>query len=169
RQTNETSARFQRDQREHRKRRGKRSSRALLQGTVPPAIRLTVKLRGRPEAPDWSRGCTLSSRTRGDNTDLHGPLQRLLEVSPMVSRIAVQQATDHLLVRNLRARRVTLKEVHASLAQGNGDLDTVVAQNQLIRGRQKILNHLDSSQRLISVLSIPLHKSAFLGANSRRL
>src|SRR5215469_18829750 len=40
--------------------------------------RLTVKLRGRPEAPDWSRGCTLSFRTRGDTTDSHGPLQRLL-------------------------------------------------------------------------------------------
>ena len=43
------------------------------------AIRLTVKLRGRPEAPDWSRGCILSSRTRGDTTDSHGPLQRLLD------------------------------------------------------------------------------------------
>jgi len=42
---------------------------------------LTVKLRGRPGAPDWSRGCTLSSRTRGDTTDVHGPLQRLLEVA----------------------------------------------------------------------------------------
>src|SRR5579863_9992671 len=42
------------------------------------AWRLTVKLRGRALAPDWSRGCTLSSRTRGDTTVLHGPLQRLL-------------------------------------------------------------------------------------------
>jgi hypothetical protein len=40
---------------------------------------LTVKLRGRTEAPDQSRGCTLSSRTRGDTTDFHGPLQRLLD------------------------------------------------------------------------------------------
>jgi|HubBroStandDraft_3_1064219.scaffolds.fasta_scaffold88619_2 hypothetical protein len=40
--------------------------------------RLTVKLRGRQETPDWSRGCTMSSRTRGDTTDCHGSLQRLL-------------------------------------------------------------------------------------------
>jgi hypothetical protein len=40
---------------------------------------LTVKLRGRPEAPDWSRGCTLSFGTRGDTTEHHGPLQRLLD------------------------------------------------------------------------------------------
>jgi len=38
----------------------------------------TVKLRGRPGAPERSRGCTLSSSTRGDTTDPHGPLQRLL-------------------------------------------------------------------------------------------
>src|SRR5215469_9796573 len=46
---------------------------------------LTVKLRGRPEAPDWSRGCTLPSRTRGDTTDSHGPLQRLLDGMPALS------------------------------------------------------------------------------------
>src|SRR5580658_3326941 len=39
---------------------------------------LTVKLRGRAEAPDWSRGCTISLSTRGDTTVHHGPLQRLL-------------------------------------------------------------------------------------------
>src|SRR6516165_1370352 len=45
---------------------------------------LTVKLRGRPEAPDWSRGCTLSPRTRGDTTDAHGPLQRLLDGDSLI-------------------------------------------------------------------------------------
>jgi hypothetical protein len=39
---------------------------------------LTVKLRGRAQAPNQSRGCTLSSRARGDTTEHHGPLQRLL-------------------------------------------------------------------------------------------
>ena len=42
------------------------------------ARRLTVKLRGRPQTPNWSRGCTISSSARGDTTDVHGPLQRLL-------------------------------------------------------------------------------------------
>jgi len=40
--------------------------------------RLTVKLRGRTQAPDWSRRCTISSSTGGDTTAPHGPLQRLL-------------------------------------------------------------------------------------------
>ena len=42
---------------------------------------LTVKLRGRPEAPAKRRGRILSSRARGADTQaVHGPLQRLLEV-----------------------------------------------------------------------------------------
>jgi hypothetical protein len=28
---------------------------------------------------DWSHGRTISSRARGDTTELHGPLQRLLD------------------------------------------------------------------------------------------
>jgi hypothetical protein len=37
-------------------------------------------LRADRERPIKRRGCTLSSRTRGDTTDSHGPLQRLLDV-----------------------------------------------------------------------------------------
>src|SRR5690349_5402904 len=46
---------------------------------VNQAIRLTVKLRGRPEALIKRRGRILSSRARGADTQaVHGPLQRLL-------------------------------------------------------------------------------------------
>ncbi len=42
---------------------------------------LTVKLSGRTQAPDQSRGRTLSSRARGAyRQTAHGPLQRLLDV-----------------------------------------------------------------------------------------
>src|SRR6185437_10944144 len=40
--------------------------------------RLTVKLRGRTQPPHWSRGCTLSSSARGETTEPHATLQRLL-------------------------------------------------------------------------------------------
>ena len=46
---------------------------------VSPAMTATGDVEGRPEAPDWSRGCTLLFCTRGDTTDFHGPLQRLLD------------------------------------------------------------------------------------------
>jgi hypothetical protein len=54
----------------------------LLAMIIPQIRLLTDELRGRPEAPDQSRGRTLSSRARGETIDVHGPLQRLLEVMP---------------------------------------------------------------------------------------
>src|SRR5207302_9240894 len=42
--------------------------------------RLTVKLNGRAEAPDWRRGRTISSSARGAQPPAHhGPFQRWLE------------------------------------------------------------------------------------------
>ena len=77
-----------------------------------------MKLKGRTEAPDERRGRTLSSRARGAQPPtVHSPLQTIvLEVSPMVSGIAVQQTANHLLVWDLGMRRVALEKVHASLA-----------------------------------------------------
>jgi hypothetical protein len=37
-----------------------------------------VKLSGRAQGPDQSRGHTISSSAHGDTTELHGPLERLL-------------------------------------------------------------------------------------------
>jgi hypothetical protein len=55
-------------------------SAAEPQLTSPPARHLTVKLRGRPEAPPKRRGRILSSRARGAQAPtVHGPLQRLLD------------------------------------------------------------------------------------------
>src|SRR5437879_13323158 len=55
------------------------------------ACALTVKLSGRMPPSDWSRGCTLFSSTRGDTTELHGPLQRLLDVEPdEVTQLSVE-------------------------------------------------------------------------------
>jgi hypothetical protein len=41
----------------------------------------------RAHAPDQSRGCTLLSRTRGDTTESHGPLQRLLDGALLTWRL----------------------------------------------------------------------------------
>src|SRR5438105_10511234 len=46
----------------------------------PQRRRLTVKLNGRAEAPDWRRGRTISSSARGAQPPAHhGPFQRWLE------------------------------------------------------------------------------------------
>ena len=61
-----------------------------------------MKLRGRASAPDWSRGCTLSSSTRGDTTELHGPLQRLLEDAFIEATVRARSLTRKPAVRGIR-------------------------------------------------------------------
>src|SRR5256885_12017275 len=71
-----------------------------------------------------------------------GPLHRLLEVSPMVFRVGIKQAADHLLVRNFRAGGVALEEIHTAFAQRDGDFHTVIADRKSTR--------LNSSHLVIS-------------------
>ena len=64
-------------------------------GTSAPC-RLTVKLRGRPEAPTKRRGRILSSRARGAITQAgHGPLQRLLDGPITRPRSSVSPTFQH--------------------------------------------------------------------------
>jgi hypothetical protein len=57
-----------------------------------------VKLRGRTEAPDGAEGAQFLS-ARGDTTDFHGPLQRLLCARPQRFYLitTVSFCTDHVL------------------------------------------------------------------------
>src|SRR5579872_3627635 len=85
--------------------------------SLSPWRLLTVKLRGRTTTADRGRGPAISTGSRGPKqTTPHGPLQRLLEVSPMLSRVGVQETPNHLLVGNLGARSVTLEEIYAPFA-----------------------------------------------------
>ena len=71
--------------------------------------------------PDWSRGRTLSSRARGETTDSHGPLQRLLEGSlPYIRQVPchsdLQKPDQHrihelVLVRDIEAYEASTLEV----------------------------------------------------------
>ncbi len=60
-----------------------------------PKRPLTDKLRGRTQAPNWSRECTISSRTRGDTADFHGPFQRLLADQPVVVSVRANPKPEH--------------------------------------------------------------------------
>ena len=67
---------------------------------------LTVKLRGRPEAPIKRRGHTLSPYARGDTTGVHGPLQRLLERNLLIrSQTSLTIGEVVLFTPNARARK----------------------------------------------------------------
>ena len=56
-------------------------------------VPLTVKLNGRAEAPDWSRGRTMSSGARGETTEHHGPLQRLLAAGDTLEVLGLELIT----------------------------------------------------------------------------
>ena len=86
----------------------------------------------------------------------------------MVPRVSIQQAANHLLVRDLGAGGVALEEIHTPFAKRDSDLHTVIAQHQLIRRRQEVLDDFESSEWFISVLSHALHRSSSLGASNRR-
>jgi len=75
-------------------RKGRRAHVQYVSRTVP----LTVKLSGRAQALDWSRGRILSSSARGDTTDPHGPLQRLLDFECLL-RLNIDQAHLELKTR----------------------------------------------------------------------
>jgi len=91
-------------------------------------VGLDIAKQGRPAEPDWRRRRTICSGACGAHLMSHaGPLQRLLEVSPMMFRVGIKQAADHLLVRNFRAGGVALEEIHTAFAQRDGDLHTVIA------------------------------------------
>ena len=79
-----------------------------------PCGGLTVKLRGRPEAPLKRRGRTLSSRARGDTTAPHGPLQRLLDGAtfPLCSEVTpVPKRETRRHQRNTKQCRDQVDEV----------------------------------------------------------
>jgi hypothetical protein len=72
------------------------------------SCRLTVKLRGRAQAPDRSRERMLSSSAHGDATALHGPLQRLLGAVVLTyvlrhSFIQLLKVLDELVAVSLRS------------------------------------------------------------------
>jgi len=48
------------------------------------ALRSNEALQALPMRPDWSRGRTISRSARGDTTESHGPLQRLLELNQVL-------------------------------------------------------------------------------------
>src|SRR5215469_7066695 len=93
---------------------------------------LTVKLRGRPGAPDWSRGCTLSSRTRGDTTDVHGPLQRLLGAIGSASKKPIIRWCHWLLESSLGCLGEHLRAQELQIHRGGANNDASAGQSGVV-------------------------------------
>jgi hypothetical protein len=85
----------------------------------------------------------------------------------MMLDIAIQQAPDHLLIRHLGPRSVSLKEIDTPFAKGDSYLDAVISQHQLMGRGKEVTNYFNPSKRLIFVLYLAFHKVFSLGANIR--
>lgn len=86
----------------------------------------------------------------------------------MLGSITINQATNHLLIRHFRARRVRLKEGDTSLAQGKRYLNSIFLQDELVGRRKEILDDFEPAQGFICVFCGALHKPYFFLSNSRR-
>lgn len=79
--------------------------------------------------------------------------------------ICVEQLSDHPLVLRLVLGCVRLEKLDASLAQGDGYLDTFIAKRKLAGWGEKIGYNPILSHRFIRVLCFRAHKSTFLYAS----
>ena len=132
------------------------------------AMRLTPAPRSGPPRETnacvhWRRptNCTLASR-RPPSSGTRS--ERALGV---FVGIAVEQGSDHSLIRNFRLRGMRLEEIDTFLAERDSDLDSILPQDELIRRRQEVLHDLDATERLICVFSSVLHRVSCLCASTR--
>jgi hypothetical protein len=85
----------------------------------------------------------------------------------MMLRIGVEQPPDHALVLGVMFPGLALEELNASLAQRDGDFNTFVPKDEVLRTRKKIRNDLEVSERFVGVLDFHAHRFACLSASSR--
>lgn len=86
----------------------------------------------------------------------------------MVLCIRVQQPADHPLVLSVVPPRFALKELDAAFAEGDGDLDPLLAEDQILRRRKKVRNDPKASEWLVGVLDFRAHRCVCLCASSPR-
>lgn len=60
----------------------------------------------------------------------------------MVLCIGIEQPSDHPLVLRAMFSGLVFEEVHTSLTQGNGDLDSLIPKDQVLRPRKEVRNDL---------------------------
>ena len=88
---------------------------------------LTVKLRGRTEAPDTRRGRTLSPGARGAKPPtLHGPLQRLLDANAAAvkQKPPLSASTTTSEAESLRPTSLGFTDKQYRFAESRGERET---------------------------------------------
>lgn len=76
----------------------------------------------------------------------------------MMLCIGVEKPPDHPLILGVVLLRLDLEEVDATLAQGNGDLDSFVLEYKILRPGKKISDDLGGSEGFVRVFYFRAHK-----------
>ncbi len=82
-------------------------------------------------------------------------------------RVGVEQAPDHALILGVVFPGFTLEELDASLTQRDGDFDSFIPKNEVLRVREKVRNDLEVSERFVGVPNFRAHRFACLSASIR--
>jgi hypothetical protein len=61
-------------------------------------------------------------------------------------RVCVEQPPDHPLILRVVLARLALEELDAAPAQGDGDLDAVFAEDELLRTREEVRDDAELSE-----------------------
>jgi len=80
--------------------------------------------------------------------------------------IGVEETSDHSLILCVVFPRFAFEEFNATLAQGNGDLDALLLEDEVLGRRKEIRNDLELPEWLIRVFDSRAHRLAFLLASS---
>jgi hypothetical protein len=80
--------------------------------------------------------------------------------------IRVVKPANHALVLCIVLCRFALEELHAALAQGEGNFYAFLSKYEFFWGGQKVGNYLGLTQGLIGVFDFRVHRFVYLCANS---
>lgn len=83
----------------------------------------------------------------------------------MMVCIRIQQAPDHALILRIVLLGLALEEFDAAFAQGNGDLDALIPEDKILRGREEIRNDLWIAEWFVRVPGSLAHRFASLFAS----
>jgi len=86
----------------------------------------------------------------------------------MMLGVSVKQSPDHPLVLRIVPLSLGLEKFDATLAQGEGDLDSFVLKYKILRPGKEISHDPGVSEGFVRVFYFRAHISVFLFANSLR-
>ena len=83
----------------------------------------------------------------------------------MMVGIRIEQAPNHALILRTMLLCLALEELDAAFAQGDRDLDSLIPEDKIFRGRKEVRNDLWVAEWFVRVPDSLAHRFAFPFAN----